>query len=110
MPGLKKSRSKRAPAHARKVRLKGIGVTLPGKLPAIIQNSPVSAAIAHISRNYSERISNSELARVCGLSERAFQRRFNAIYNCSPHKYLRTIRVRLSCNALGFSNKPITEI
>ncbi len=72
--------------------------------------SPLSVAIRHISQRYAERITNEDLARVCGLSVRAFERQFQAAYHVSPHDYLRQLRVRMSCSALVFSRKSLAEV
>ncbi len=72
--------------------------------------SPLSVAIRHVSQHYAERITNEDLARVCGLSVRAFERQFQAAYHVSPHDYLRQLRVRMSCSALVFSRKSLAEV
>ncbi|PAW63193.1 MAG: hypothetical protein B9S34_14760 [Opitutia bacterium Tous-C1TDCM] len=72
--------------------------------------SPLSIAIRYISQHYADRITNEDLARVCGLSVRAFERQFQAAYNSSPHDYIRQLRVRMSCSALVFSRKTLAEV
>ncbi len=78
--------------------------------PESRSGSPLSVAIRHISQRYAERITNEDLARVCGLSVRAFERQFLAAYHVSPHDYLRQLRVRMSCSALVFSRKSLAEV
>lgn len=73
-------------------------------------DSPLAVAIRFISQHFAERIANEDLARVCGLSVRAFERQFQAAYNVSPHDYLRQLRVRMSCSALVFSRKTLAEV
>jgi PAS fold len=41
-------------------------------------DSPLSAAIRHVSQHYAEHITNQDLARACGLSVRACERQFRA--------------------------------
>ncbi len=72
--------------------------------------SPLSVAIRFISQHYADRITNDDLAKVCGLSVRAFERQFQAAYNSSPHDYIRGLRVRMSCTALVFSRKSLAEV
>ena len=72
--------------------------------------SPLSVAIGFISQNYSDRITNDDLAKACGLSVRAFERQFQAAYNVSPHDYIRQLRVRMSCSALVFSRKSLAQV
>ncbi len=72
--------------------------------------SPLSVAIRYISQHFADRMTNEDLARVCGLSVRAFERQFQAAYNSSPHDYIRQLRVRMSCSALVFSRKALAEV
>jgi AraC-like DNA-binding protein len=78
--------------------------------PAAPSGSPLSVAIRFISQNFADRITNDDLAKVCGLSVRAFERQFQAAYNSSPHDYIRQLRVRMSCGALVFSRKSLAEV
>jgi AraC-like DNA-binding protein len=78
--------------------------------PAAPAGSPLSVAIRYISQHFADRITNDDLARVCGLSVRAFERQFQAAYNSSPHDYIRQLRVRMSCGALVFSRKSLAEV
>jgi AraC-like DNA-binding protein len=78
--------------------------------PATPSDSPLSVALRFISQHYADRITNEDLAKVCGLSVRAFERQFQAAYNTSPHDYIRQLRVRMSCGPLVFSRKSLAEI
>lgn len=73
-------------------------------------DSALSGALRRISERYAESITNRQLAEACGLSVRAFERQFRATYGVSPHDYLRELRVRMSCSALVFSCRSITQI
>ena len=73
-------------------------------------DSPLSIAIRFISQRYAERITNEDLAKVCGLSVRAFERQFHAAYTSSPHDYIRGLRVRMSCSPLVFTRKTLAEV
>ncbi len=81
----------------------------PAAAPAPM-GSPLSVAIRFISQHYADRITNEDLAKVCGLSVRAFERQFQAAYTTSPHDYIRQLRVRMSCSALVFSRKSLAEV
>jgi transcriptional regulator GlxA family with amidase domain len=63
-----------------------------------------------VSQNYKDAISNDVLAKMCGLSLRAFERHFQATYRTSPHDYVRQMRVRMSCDALVHSLKTLAEV
>jgi AraC-like DNA-binding protein len=101
------------PVFGRSGRIVGTaGVTRPlnSGPPHRPAESTLSGAIRYASEHYAESITNEELARACGLSLRAFERRFRASYGASPHDYLRELRIRISCNPLVFSRKSIIEI
>jgi len=63
-------------------------------------------AYAHLCRQSL----NDALAKMCGLSLRAFERHFQATYRTSPHDYVRQMRVRMSCDALVHSLKTLAEV
>jgi AraC-like DNA-binding protein len=87
------------------------GVTRPlGGSPPLAGDAPLSPAILLISERYGEPITNGDLARVCSLSVRSFERQFRATYHLSPHDYLRQIRLRMSCHALVFSRKTLAAL
>ena len=73
-------------------------------------DSPLSPAIDHIAQNLKSRIRNSSLAKICSMSVAAFQRKFKAAYRCSPHMYVRQVRIRMSCRALAFTQRSIGSI
>lgn len=103
----------KVPLHDVKNRIVGTaGVTRPlSKQPdRPTVDSPLSGAIRLISQRFSEHIANEDLAAACKLSVRAFERRFRVAYHCSPHDYVRQLRVRMSCGALVFSQKSIAAI
>ncbi len=88
------------------------GVTRPLKRKGegVPPDSPLAAAILHISRHYGEPLPNQELASVCGLSVRAFERQFRQAYGSSPHDYVRQMRVRMACRALVHSRGTLADV
>ncbi|MBK1877445.1 helix-turn-helix domain-containing protein [Pelagicoccus mobilis] len=74
------------------------------------RNSPLSEAVRYVSEHYKEPITNSDLAKACNLSVRAFERRFRAAYGSTPHDYVRRLRIRMSCSSLVFSKNSIAEV
>ncbi len=101
------------PLHNARGRVVGnAGLTRPltDESPDLPKFSPLSAAIHHVSQHYSDHITNQALAKACGLSVRAFERQFRATYRCSPHDYVRQMRVRMSCSPLVFSKKSLAEV
>ena len=96
--------------HGRITGAAGITRQLDSRGAMALAESPLSGAIRYASEHYAESITNMELARACGLSVRALERHFRSAYGVSPHDYLRELRIRMSCSALVFSWKSITEI
>lgn len=52
----------------------------------------------------------SELARICGLSERSFERQFKALTGCSFRLYLTGCRIGLACRLLRTTKYSTSEI
>ena len=101
------------PLHNARGRVVGnAGITRPlgERSPGVPADSPLSAAIRHVSQHFADHITNLDLARACGLSVRAFERQFRLTYQSSPHDYVRQIRVRMSCSALVFSKKSLADV
>jgi AraC-like DNA-binding protein len=70
----------------------------------------LGAAMQFLSTHYQQPVTNRQLATLCGQSVAAFCRNFRKTYNCSPHEYVRQLRVRLSCHALVFTDRPLSAI
>ena len=70
----------------------------------------LAAAMHFIGRHFREHLTNGTIAQACGMSVRAFERQFREAYNCSPHAYIRQLRVRLSCQTLVFSKHSLASV
>ena len=55
-------------------------------------------------------VSIRAMAQSCSLSLGSFHRQFRDMYLCTPHTYVRQLRVRMSCHALVFSRRPIAAV
>jgi AraC-like DNA-binding protein len=88
----------------------GIAQRLDNKKQTEEPGTPLAPAILLISQHYSKKLTNLRLAGVCGLSVRTFERLFRVIYGVSPHRYVRELRVRLSCNDLVYTKNSIAKI
>ena len=64
--------------------------------------SRLAPAMAHIKEHYHEPVSIRAMSQSCGLSLGSFHQQFRDTYLCTPHTYLRQLRVRMSCHALVF--------
>jgi len=71
---------------------------------------PLGRVIEHISKHCREALGNEELARLAGLSVRAFERQFRTHFQLSPHQYVMRLRVRMASHALVHGNTPIAAI
>ena len=70
----------------------------------------MSEVVAFIRGHHAEAIGNETLARLAGLSLRAFERKFLKLFHVSPQQYLRRMRVRLACHALVYSHQALAQI
>jgi AraC-like DNA-binding protein len=71
---------------------------------------PLGDVLAFIRDRFREPLDNPHLARVAGLSQRAFERRFRRSYGLSPQQYVKLVRVRSACHALVHGDEPIARI
>ena len=88
----------------------GLAIPIPPPDQESGEEPNLVAAIQHIDQHFNEPIKNTTLARICGMSLGNFQRQFRAHYHCSPHSYVRGLRVRLSCQALVHSGQSLAAI
>ena len=72
--------------------------------------SCIVPAIALMSTNYHEPISNAELAATCHLSEAHFRRQFKTLTGQTPHHYLNQMRIQMAIGLLQNSDKSILSI
>jgi AraC-like DNA-binding protein len=70
----------------------------------------LGAVLDHLRLHYRETVTNHELARIAGLSVRAFERKFLTTFQVSPQKYLRKLRLRMASHALVFTRASIVEV
>lgn len=88
----------------------GLAVPLPHEDRWIGDDTAFAPAIHFISRRYREHLTNISIAKACGMSVRTLERHFRDMCQCSPRSYIRQLRVRLSCQALVFSNRPLSGV
>lgn len=82
---------------------RGVG-TRPTEIPAVLP------ALDHMERCYAQPIRVAALARLCGLSETHFRRRFRAVFGDTPLAYLNRLRVQKACTLLWRSNASVLSI
>lgn len=66
--------------------------------------------ISHIQKHFRESLRIEELARIAHLSTSQFQRTFKRIYNTTPQKFIRQVRLHEACEMLKDPNRDITNI
>jgi AraC-like DNA-binding protein len=71
---------------------------------------PLGGVIGYVRDRFREPLDNAQLARVAGLSQRTFERRFRRHYGLSPQQYIKRVRVRTACRALVYSDQSIAAI
>ncbi|WP_051944651.1 AraC family transcriptional regulator [Verrucomicrobium sp. BvORR106] len=76
----------------------------------VAEDARLSAVVAGIRANVSHPLETAALAKMAGLSVRAFERRFRQLFHMAPQQYVRRLRVRLACQALVFSSRSLAEV
>lgn len=66
--------------------------------------------VAHMQENLGETMSLDDLAKMAHMSKRHFDRKFLQIYQCSPLRFLTTLRLNRACVLLEETDLTITEI
>jgi AraC-like DNA-binding protein len=88
----------------------GVAVPLQRQEAEAGGGAPLAVAMNFIGQHYREPLTNRKIAKTCGLSLRVFQRQFVEAYHCTPHAYVRQLRVRLSCQTLVFTDRRLSVI
>jgi len=97
-------------ASGRIVGTAGVATMAAGEGSRIWTESRLAPAMAYIKEHYHEPVSIRAMAQTCGLSIGSFHRQFRDTYLCTPHTYVRQLRVRMSCQELVFSRRPIAVV
>jgi AraC-like DNA-binding protein len=71
---------------------------------------PLGDVIAFIRDRFRDPLDNRQLARVAGLSQSTFERRFRRSYGLSPQQYVKLVRVRTACQVLVHTDQSIARI
>lgn len=97
--------------HGRVVGTAGITFSLNNK--PVEQNWPTVAlgrSIMFIREHYAEPVTVGTLAKIAGLSVRAFERQFQQCFNVSPQQYIKRLRVRMACHTLVYTDQALSGI
>ncbi len=89
------------------------GITQPLKGRPAAQLGPdeaVGRVIAFIRGHCGDTLTNRALARVAGMSVRAFERHFQQSLHISPQHYVKRVRLRMACHALVYTRQPLAQI
>lgn len=63
-------------------------------------NNYIKKSMEYVSEHYSEEVSITDMARVCGLSESHFRRVFEESMNMKPLDYVNMIRIQEACKLI----------
>ena len=85
------------------------------QLPSYIETTQadsvaIAKAIDYMHKNFAEKLSVAELAKMANMSRSTFLRRFVAMCQQSPMEYLAELRIKKSCLLLKNGNYSITDI
>ena len=98
-------------ARGRMIGTAGVARPLPrGAADPHADDTALARAVALMREQLAQPLDNAALAKIAGLSVRAFERRFRQSFHVSPQFYLRRLRVRLACQPLVYSKRSLSEI
>jgi AraC-like DNA-binding protein len=78
--------------------------------PLVDLEPELGRVLAHMGEHYSEPLSNKDMAKMAGMSLRAFERKFQGEFHATPQHYLRRLRLRMASRALVNTNQPISQV
>lgn len=78
--------------------------------PASFRSTAVNVALDHIGRNFTQQLSETELAALCRQSVSAFSRSFCRHTGMNFVQYVNSLRVELACQHLSLDEASVTEI
>lgn len=66
--------------------------------------------VAHIHTHYGENLDVKRLAKLAGVSQSQFERRFNRIFGSTPYEYLLRVRIAAARTLLETTDRTIADI
>ena len=78
-------------------------------LPSAKQQK-ISPALEHIAENYTIRLQNDDLARLCGLSTVYFRKLFKEVMGQSPIEYIQTLKIERAKEILKSDYGSVSEV
>jgi PAS domain S-box-containing protein len=70
----------------------------------------INEALDYIHGHFREKITITNLALMCRLSLRQFERKFKSYFNLSPTQYIMKMRIHEACDLLCNRSRPIGDI
>jgi transcriptional regulator GlxA family with amidase domain len=70
----------------------------------------LAAAADHLKTCFRDKLDLPALARMSGMSQRQFERKFRATFQMTPRDYLIRMRLISACGLLARTNQPLTSI
>ncbi len=74
------------------------------------RSTAMNAALEHIGRNFTQQLSETEMAALCRQSVSAFSRSFARHTGMNFVQYVNSLRVELACQHLSLDKASVTEI
>lgn len=88
----------------------GVHKEIEEKESALFRNGKMGVAVKMMRENYSDQIDFKQLAKIAGMSNNHFIRRFKELFGVLPSKYLVRIRIQAACRMLEQSNETVSSI
>jgi PAS domain S-box-containing protein len=90
--------------------LAGVIKSLNPRPPHNDELAPLTPALQLIADQYQRRITIAELAEAAAMSQSQFTRQFKRRLGTTPHRYLRSVRLRAACDLLCSTGLPLSSI
>jgi AraC-like DNA-binding protein len=90
-----------------------VGITRvvdPAVMPEGGEDMSLGRVLVHMRTHFAQPLSNASLAEIAGRSVRAFERMFRRQLHVTPQRFLRRLRLRLACQELTASRRPLSAI
>ncbi|HSI62339.1 MAG TPA: helix-turn-helix domain-containing protein [Candidatus Saccharimonadia bacterium] len=76
----------------------------------LLEGTRLDDVVEHIRKNPAASHSMEELARMAAMSERQLERKFRDILGMPPREFITRNRMKLACDELAHTSKPIVEV
>lgn len=97
-------------AHGAVIGVMGTVQLYEGGRRKLLEGTRLDTVVEHIRDNPAGSYTVEDLARMAAMSERQLERRFREILGMTPREFITRNRMKLACDSLAHTAKPIVEV